>query len=98
LDDLCFSSATAFQILMNAAADPAATTAAQWQEVDTTLASVSIVAWLIHADSRAVPSGVRVRLLLDQLDLSASAWRRIVSLRDLAARQGSLLQDEWDDL
>lgn len=96
--DLGFSAESGFRdVVTVAGTDPQNVTAAQWAAFDTTVADAVLLNVITRAELAADQLGLRVagRLAPTQLDLAA--WRRVLSLRTLAAAGAALQPDEVDD-
>ena len=94
-----FTTEAGFRTLADALADPAAVPPAGWAAVDRILADAVLVGWLVRAERDADTLGLRVADRLAPLRVSLPAWRRLLTVRNVAAAGGApILSDETDEV
>ena len=94
-----FTTEASFRTVADALADPAAVTPAGWAAVDRILADAVLVGWLVRAEGDADTLGLRVADRLAPLRVSLPAWRRLLTVRNVAAAGGApILSDETDEV
>ena len=73
-------------------------TAADWSRFDRILAEAELVGQLVAVTEQARATGVRARVVLGRLGLTAAAHGLLLRVRAVAVAGEPILDDEWDDV